>query len=236
MEEGCDKENDSMNLYAATTNTGKLREFAECAQGEGVTVEVLPGIAFLPVPVEDAVTFAGNAELKALAYSRALMESRGPGLLVMADDSGLEVEALGGRPGVYSARFAETMGFGPEIEPGLAEAWAGMGKDARNNACLLSMLAHLPSLREDQSTRFARFVCALAVARDGKVVLRAEGTVSGEVLMAPRGANGFGYDPLFLLPELGLTMAELPAERKWAVSHRGQAFRELLGELAALPI
>ncbi len=219
-------------IYAATTNGGKLREFAECGRGEGVEVLPLPGIEFLPVPVEDASTFMGNAELKARAYSRALMERQGPGLLVMADDSGLEVEALGGRPGVHSARFAEEMGFGPEIEPSLADVWRGMTKDMRNNLCLLSLLEQLPSVREGRSLRFGRFVCALALARDGEVVLRAEGSVSGEVLMGPRGANGFGYDPLFLLPELGLTMAELDPERKWAVSHRGRAFRELLGMCA----
>ena len=212
-----------MTIYAATTNGGKLREFAECGRGQGVEVLPLPGIEFLPVPVEDAATFIGNAELKARAYSKAK-----PGWLVMADDSGLEVEVLGGRPGVHSARFADEMGFGPEIEPTLASAWSAMDKDSRNNACLLSLLEQLPAMREGRSLRFARFRCALAVAQDGDVVLRAEGEVSGEVLMEPRGANGFGYDPLFLLPELGLTMAELSAEKKWDVSHRGRAFRELL--------
>ncbi len=220
-------------IYAATTNQGKLREFAECAQGQGVEVLPLPGIEGLPVPVEDAATFMGNAEIKAVAYSRALLETHGSGLLVMADDSGLEVEALGGRPGVLSARFAEDMGFGPEIEPSLANVWPGMSKDTRNNLCLLSLLEQLPSLREGRAMRNGRFVCALAVARDGEVLLRAEGTVAGEVLMGPRGANGFGYDPLFLLPELGLTMAELPAEQKWEVSHRGRAFRELLSLVRA---
>src|SRR5579875_1435401 len=126
-------------IYAATTNGGKLREFAESARGEGVIVEALPGMEFLPVPVEDAATFMGNAELKAVSYSRAIREhshlsemlgTQAP--LVMADDSGLEVEALGGRPGVLSARFAEDMGFGPEIEPSLANVWPGMTKDTRN--------------------------------------------------------------------------------------------------------
>lgn len=222
-----------MTIYAATTNGGKLREFAECGHGAGVEVVALPGIGSLPVPVEDAATFMGNAELKARAYSRAATEAHGPGLLVMADDSGFEVEALGGRPGVHSARFAEEMGFGPEIEPSLASVWPAMTKDTRNNLCLLSLLEQAPSVREGRSLRFGRFVCTLAVARDGEVILRAEGAVSGEVLMSPRGANGFGYDPLFLLPELGLTIAELPAERKWEVSHRGRAFRELLRLLAS---
>lgn len=222
-----------MTIYAATTNGGKLREFAECARSESVEVLALPGMEALPVPLEDAATFLGNAELKAQAYSRAAMQTHGPGLLVMADDSGLEVEALGGRPGVHSARFAAEMGFGPEIDPALANVWPAMTRDARNNLCLLSLLEQVPAAHEGRSLRFGRFMCALALARDGEVVLRAEGAVSGEVLISPRGDYGFGYDPLFLLQRLGLTMAELPAERKWEVSHRGQAFRELLRRLAA---
>lgn len=216
-----------ITIYAATTNAGKLREFAECARCEGVEVLELPGLRELPEPVEDAATFMGNAELKAVAYSRAA-----PGMLLFADDSGLKVEALGGQPGVRSARFAEEMG------------WTGEGatKDARNNACLLAMLRELPVRTEAVSwpdepaggraaKRAAKFVCALVLARDGEVVMRAEGEVSGVVLEAPRGTDGFGYDPLFLVPGLGRTMAELEREEKWAVSHRGNAFRELLREL-----
>jgi XTP/dITP diphosphohydrolase len=201
-----------MTLYAATTNPGKLAEFAGSASSAGIDVLALSNLATLPEPVEDATTFMGNAEIKALAYSRA-----SPGLLVFADDSGLEVDALGGQPGVRSARFADDLGF---------ETAAGGKKDERNNRCLLSLLSALPN-----PPRSARFVCALALARDGEVLLRAEGKVEGEVLDLPRGDGGFGYDPLFLLPELGLTMAELPREQKWQLSHRGNAFRNLLGEL-----
>ena len=210
-----------MRIFAATSNAGKLREFAQCASGEGVEVLALPGLRDMPEPAEDAATFMGNAELKAVAYSL-----RAPGLLVFADDSGLEVDALGGQPGVRSARFAEDMG------------WTGAGstKDERNNECVLAMLRELPRTREGKSTRSGRFVCALALARDGRVLLRAEGEVAGEVLEAPRGAEGFGYDPLFLLPGLGRTLAELGREEKWAVSHRGNAFRELLRELVTAPI
>jgi len=209
-------------IYAATGNPGKLREFAESASSDGVGVLPLPGLACMPEPIEDASTFMGNAELKAVAYSKLA-----PGLLVFADDSGLEVDALGGQPGVRSARFADDMGF---------ETESGRGKDERNNRCLLALMEALPSTLEGQSNRTARFLCALALARDGEVLLRAEGSVEGEILSSPRGADGFGYDPLFLIPGLGLTTAELPREKKWAVSHRGNAFRSLLGQLRTLKI
>ncbi len=208
-------------IYAATTNEGKLKEFRECAGAQGVEVLVLPGIESMPEPVEDAATFMGNAEKKAVEYSK-----RAAGLMVFADDSGLEVEALGGQPGVRSARFAEDLGFG-----------VGQGtKDERNNRAVVSLLRDLPqSLEADGGltldNRGARFVCALVLAKDGEVVLRAEGEVEGEILDAPRGSDGFGYDPLFLVPELGRTLAEMKPEEKWAVSHRGNAFRELLRQL-----
>jgi len=201
-----------MILYAATGNAGKLREFSEAAQPRGIQVLPLPRLADLPEPVEDAETFMGNAEIKAVAYSLAA-----PGLMVFADDSGLEVDALDGAPGVRSARFADDRGF---------DTGSHGRKDDRNNALLMDLLSRLPF-----APRTARFVCALALARDGEVLLRAVGKVEGEVLGAPRGRGGFGYDPLFLLPELGLTMAELPREQKWGLSHRGNAFRGLLGEL-----
>lgn len=221
-----------MTIYAATSNPGKLREFAESASSEAIDVLALPGLRDMPEPVEDAATFMDNAELKAVAYSKLALASGQRGLMVFADDSGLEVDALGGRPGVRSARFADDLNF--EIGTG--------SKDERNNRCLLSLIAELE--REEMQvtplrygmttkpvTRTARFVCALALARDGEVLLRAEGSVEGEVLDAPRGENGFGYDPLFLVPSLGLTMAELPREQKWRLSHRGNAFRNLLAQL-----
>ena len=206
-----------MTIYAATTNPGKLREFAGSASADGIDVLALPGLKDMPAPVEDALTFMGNAELKAVAYSMLA-----PGLMVFADDSGLEVNALGGQPGVRSARFADDRDF----EPGIGT------KDQRNNRCVLSLLRHLEKGTGGKD-RSARFVCALALARDGKILLRGKGSVEGEIIDLERGANGFGYDPLFLIPELGLTTAELGAEEKWTVSHRGRAFRELLAKLRA---
>jgi XTP/dITP diphosphohydrolase len=206
-----------MTIYAATKNAGKLREFAECARGAGIEVLPLPGIAEMPEPVEDATTFMRNAELKATAYSRLA-----PNLLVFADDSGLEIDALGGQPGVRSARFADDVAF---------EQGEG-SKDERNNRLVLSLLQQTPETREGQSTRAARFVCALALAREGEIILLTGGEVDGQVLPIPRGVDGFGYDPLFLIPALGKSMAELSPQEKWAVSHRGNAFRELLRQLA----
>jgi XTP/dITP diphosphohydrolase len=200
-----------MILHPATTNTGKFAEFEKSANSAGVQILKLPGIDLMPEPVENATTFMGNAEIKAIAYSKLA-----PGALVFADDSGLECDDLGGRPGVRSARFADDLNWKP-----------GTGCiDNRNNQCLLALLAELPN-----PTRNARFVCALALARDGEVLLRAQGEVEGRILEAPRGLNGFGYDPLFMLPAVGQTMAELSREQKWALSHRGKAFRDLLDQV-----
>jgi XTP/dITP diphosphohydrolase len=198
-----------VTLYAATSNPGKLAEFATSASSSGIAVLPLPNLASIAEPIEDADTFQGNADLKARAYSLTA-----PGLLVFADDSGLAVDALQGAPGVRSARFADDLHF----EPGLGS------KDDRNNRALLHELASAPK-------RTARFICTLALARNGEVLLRAEGFAEGEILSAPRGPGGFGYDPLFLLPDLGLTMAELPRDQKWQLSHRGNAFRQLLSQL-----
>ncbi len=204
-------------LYVATTNSGKLREVADAARAEPINILALPGLSDLPEPVEDALTFAGNAALKARAYSRLA-----PDLLVLADDSGLEVDALGGRPGVRSARFADDLAF---------EAASGRSRAERNNRCLLSVLQQLGTTGGGDLNRGARFVCALAVARGGEVLLRAEGEVQGEILDLPRGSTGFGYDPLFTVRARGFTLAELSPEQKWAVSHRGNAFRALLAQL-----
>ncbi len=215
-----------MTIYAATRNEGKLREFRESAGEQGVEVLALPGIEGVPEPVEDGVTFMENAGKKAVEYSRRALASGKAGLLVFADDSGLEVDALGGQPGVRSARFADDLGF----EMGVGT------KDERNNRAVISLLRELPAALDADGgltldNRGARFVCALALARDGEVVLRAEGEVSGQVLEEPRGTDGFGYDPLFLVPELGKTLAEMDREEKWRVSHRGNAFREMLRKL-----
>ncbi len=196
-------------LYAATSNPGKLAEFATCANDAGITVLALPNLATIPEPIEDADTFQGNADLKARAYSLTL-----PNALVFADDSGIELPALNGAPGVRSARFADDANFAP-----------GLGtKDQRNNALLLHLM-------QPHTDRTARFVCTLALARDGEVLLRAGGTVTGELLHAPRGTAGFGYDPLFLIPALDRTMAELAPAEKWQLSHRGNAFRSLLTQI-----
>lgn len=190
-----------ITLYTATSNAGKLAEFQAAARGARVqlSIEPVPGIASLPLCAEDGATFEENARKKAEHYSR-LAEG-----LVFADDSGLEVEVLGGAPGVHSARYSG---------PGATEA--------RNNAKLLSALARV---KPDQ--RRARFVCVIAVAEAGRVLETFRGTAEGVILQAPRGCNGFGYDPFFFVPELGRTFAEFSREQKLQYSHRGRAFRAL---------
>jgi len=195
-------------LYVASSNGGKLRDFAAAAAVFGIEIAVLPGLTEIPVPIEDGATFNANARLKAEAYSHAR-----PGLLVMADDSGLEVDALDGAPGVRSARYADDAGFDlPDSEDA----------DDRNNLYLLEQL------RGHSQPWAARYRCALAVARDGICLLTAEGSVEGEIVAEPRGTGGFGYDPLFWLPELGKTMAEIDLETKQRRSHRGRALQALL--------
>ena len=204
-----------MILYVATSNPGKLREFATSASAAGIEVLPLPHLESITAPEENAATFMGNAELKARAYSLAVRDAL-PGALVLADDSGLEVDALGGDPGVRSARFAADAGF-----------TEGANANQRNNAYLRARLSTLPP----DAPHTGRFRCALAVARDGVIIHRAEGSVEGKILNHSRGTGGFGYDPLFLVPELGLTLAELAPEQKWRISHRGRAFRALLAQL-----
>jgi len=205
----------TVTLYAATSNPGKLRDFAVAATDAGCSIESPPNFKNIAPPAEDELTFAGNARLKALYYS-----SSTPGF-VLADDSGLEVDALGGEPGVRSARFSSDAGFDPR------DADPDLSTDVRNNLYLLSRLRGI-------AQRTARYRCVLALAQNGKLLLTAEGTVSGEILAAPRGTGGFGYDPLFWLPQLRLTMAEISLEQKHAISHRGRAFRELLPALKTL--
>jgi XTP/dITP diphosphohydrolase len=202
-----------MKLYIATSNPGKLRDFAAAAAAsQHVIIEPLPGLNAIPAPPEDEPTFEGNARIKAIFYSHHLR-----GQIVIADDSGLEVDALHGAPGVRSARYAEDEDFptSPEKTP-----------DERNNLCLLQALSkiHEPHPK-------ARYLCVLAAARDGKILCIANGTVEGEILPTPRGTEGFGYDPLFFLPDQNKTMAELDAPTKLTFSHRGRAFAALLNEL-----
>jgi XTP/dITP diphosphohydrolase len=200
-----------MNLYIATSNPGKLRDFAAAAEGR-ISMEPLPGLKEIEPPHEDESTFEGNARLKAIYYSR-----RAPDQIVVADDSGLEVEALNGAPGVRSARYADDMGFSGTPSATL---------DERNNLCLLE------ALRSTSEThRQARYHCVLAAACNGKVLCTGDGTVEGEILTAPRGAQGFGYDPLFYLAQHQKTMAEFDAATKLAFSHRGRAFTSLLASI-----
>jgi XTP/dITP diphosphohydrolase len=202
----------SETLYVATSNPGKLRDFAAASSLTGFTLRVLPGTDKIPPPVEDADSFEGNAVLKAIAYSVAA-----PGKLVLADDSGLEVDALNGAPGVYSARYAAMAGFATSET---------LSQDAANNAYLLRQLEDVPLEK-----RTARYRCVLALARDGSLAdghALGSGMVEGLILTEPRGTGGFGYDPLFLLPGRNQTMAEMPLEEKFKFSHRGRALTNLL--------
>jgi XTP/dITP diphosphohydrolase len=200
-------------LYVASSNAGKLRDFAAAAGVFGVEIAVLRGVKEIAAPAEDGATFETNARLKAEAYSQAR-----PGLLVLADDSGLEVDGLDGAPGVRSARYAEDAGF------------AGGGDasiDQRNNLYLLGQLRERGAL----PPWTARYRCVLALARGGVTLLTAGGAVEGEIILEPRGTGGFGYDPLFWLPEPGKTMAEIDLEAKQRLSHRGRALEALLGRM-----
>ena len=196
-------------LYVATSNPGKLRDFAAAADLHGFTTAPMPCLDRIPPPLENELTFKGNACLKAVYYSRLA-----PGLDVLADDSGLEVDALNGDPGVRSARYAADHGF------------SGEDHDEANNNFLLNELQSVP-----EAGRAARYRCVLAYARDGEFLLTAEGAVEGVIAQYPQGSGGFGYDPLFYLPKLGKTMAEIDPEAKNAISHRGRALRALFEEL-----
>ena len=204
----------ALRLYAATTSEGKLRDFRTAAKTHSISIEPLPALRTIPPPEEDGTTFQDNATLKAIYYSHFA-----PGELVLADDSGLEVDALHGEPGVRSARFAADAGLVDSPD-------ANDNTDVWNNMVLLQRLAGVPA-----SQRTARYRCALVVARDGEPLRAAEGAIEGLILDAPRGTGGFGYDPVFLLPELGQTMAEISLETKLSLSHRGRAFRALLPKL-----
>lgn len=195
-------------LYLASSNPGKLRELGALARVEGFELASLPGYDRLPTAPEDDHSFALNALEKALYYSR------GNEPLVVADDSGLAVDALGGRPGVHSARYA-----GPD------------STDEENNRKLLEELRGVPP-----DKRTARFVCVIALARAGELLALFSGSYDGRILEAPRGSGGFGYDPVFYIPLLGRTGAELTPEEKNQLSHRGLAFRRLLLWLREHPL
>ncbi len=197
-------------MYVATSNPGKIRDFEGAARNLGVNIRPLPGFDGIPPPVEDGATFEDNARIKAEHYSRYF-----PGELVLADDSGLAVDALGGAPGVHSARYAAVLKG--------SSAVSGNSEDEDNNRLLISQLKALAPER-----RTGKFVCALAAARDGITLGVFYGEVAGQLLTAPRGNQGFGYDPLFYFPELGKTFAEISADEKARYSHRGRAFRKFL--------
>lgn len=205
----------ALRLYVATTSQGKLRDFRTAAETHAVSIEPLPGLADIEPPDEDGNTFAENATVKAVYYSRFA-----PGELVVADDSGLEVDALSGEPGVRSARFAADVGIvdSPDAPIDNTDVW--------NNMVLLQRLGELPS-----HERTARYHCVLVAARDGRVLQTADGAVEGTILNAPRGTGGFGYDPLFYLPNLERTMAEIDLKTKLSLSHRGRALIALLAQL-----
>jgi XTP/dITP diphosphohydrolase len=195
-------------ILVATSNPGKIRDFIGAAANYGIDVSPLPNFSSLPPVIEDGATFEANARKKAESYSRSAPEE-----IVIADDSGLEVDALGGAPGVHSARYAAD-------EPSTANTNTD---DEANNAKLIREIKRVPL-----ELRTGRFVCWIAAARDGKTLAVFEGKAEGVILETPRGFNGFGYDPLFYFPQIGKTFAELSAEEKANYSHRGAAFAKFL--------
>jgi XTP/dITP diphosphohydrolase len=206
----------ALRLLAATTSQGKLRDFRTAAAAHAIFIDPLPALVTIPAPEENGDSFVANATLKAVYYSRFA-----PGMLVLSDDSGLEVDALDGAPGVRSARFAADSGLVDSPD-------ANDNSDVWNNMILLQRLAEVPLPQ-----RTARYRCALVAARDGQPLLTANGAVEGIILEAPRGTGGFGYDPLFYLPALDRTMAEIDIATKHTLSHRGRAFAALLPMLPA---
>jgi XTP/dITP diphosphohydrolase len=200
-------------ILIATSNPGKLRDFAGAASSQDIEIESIPNFSSIPTVLEDGSTFEENARKKAESYSRYV-----PGELVLADDSGLEVDALGGAPGVHSARYAAA-------QPHLVD---NNTDDQANNARLIRELRKIP-----REKRTGRFVCVIAAARDQNTLAVFRGQAEGVLLDVPRGSNGFGYDPLFYFPSIQKTFAELTAEEKALYSHRGKAFREFLGWISS---
>jgi XTP/dITP diphosphohydrolase len=199
-----------VKLFLASSNPGKLAEYRALAAAAATTLsielELLPNFDALPAFEENAPTFAENAAGKALHYSR-LQDG-----LVFGDDSGLLVPALGGAPGVRSARYA--------------------GTQATNAQKIEKLLGELRS--KTGAERAAHFVCAIALAERGRAIAVVTDRVDGEILDAPRGSGGFGYDPVFYFPALHKTFAEIPADEKNLRSHRGKAFRRLLAALSSV--
>ncbi len=198
----------STHIFIATSNPGKLRDFAAAARPHGIAVAPLPDFASISPVVEDGLTFEANARKKAEAYSRYAADE-----IVLADDSGLEADALHGAPGVHSARYAADV----------PQEAGGNTDDEANNSKLVAALRGVPF-----DKRTGRFVCVIAAAQGGKTLATFRGTADGIILDALRGSNGFGYDPLFYFPEIQKTFGELSAEEKARYSHRGSAFRKFL--------
>ncbi len=207
----------ALRLFVATTSQGKLRDFRTAAEAYSILIDPLPNLESISAPAEDGDTFLANATLKAVYYSRFA-----PNDLVLADDSGLEVDALSGAPGVRSARFAADTGLVDSPD-------ANDNTDVWNNMVLLQRLSGIA-----EAKRTARYRCVLVAARDAQPVLSAEGAVEGRILEGPRGTGGFGYDPLFYLPERERTMAEIDLDVKLSLSHRGHALAALLAKLAGI--
>jgi len=197
------EESRGVKIYCATGNAGKLREFRLAGEVLGIEVLPLEDLKSIPAPEETGATFEENAQIKAEYYSRFA-----PGLL-FADDSGLEVDALGGAPGVHSARYAGVH-----------------ANDEANNQLLLANLVGV-------TPRTARFVCVIAVAEGGAAKHFFRGVVEGEILHGARGPGGFGYDPLFYYPPFGCSFGEVDDQRKFSVSHRGNALRKMLAHFCA---
>jgi XTP/dITP diphosphohydrolase len=198
-------------ILIATSNSGKLRDFATIATTHKIQIDGIPGFEKIRPAREDAPTFEANACKKAEHYSRFVEDQ-----MVVADDSGLKVDALGGAPGVRSARYAAD-------ETAACANTHDNSPDHLNNQRLLRELADVP---DDHRT--AAFVCEIAVALNGRLLAVFHGEVSGVILHAEQGQGGFGYDPLFYIPDLKKTFAELTPEEKSSISHRGQAFRKFL--------
>ncbi len=186
-----------VQLYFASSNPGKLRDFS----GMALPLQLLPDFEIFPPAIENGDSFSANARIKASHYSRLSNTNA----WIVADDSGLEVDALGGAPGIHSARFG-----------------GRHGDDEANNRLLLERLRGVPELR-----RTGRFVCVLALAHGGEVQAEFQGVAEGLILQSPRGHDGFGYDPLFYSPAAHCCFAELTPEKKARFSHRGQAARAL---------
>jgi XTP/dITP diphosphohydrolase len=185
-----------MRLLLATTNLNKVREIRPLLADLPIELLTLADVAAVPEPDENGASFWENARLKALAYATAT------GHIAVAEDSGLEVDALGGEPGIHSARF---LGAAASYPDRFAEIFRRLGTEARD----------------------ARFITALAVARGTELLFETETSVEGQIANAPAGEHGFGYDPIFQYPPFGCTTAQLPDARKASISHRARAFRDL---------